>query len=181
VNWLDVVLTAILAVSVVGGAMKGFAKLAVGFVATVLAFLCGLWFHGPAGSFLLPYVSHKYIANFIGFLLVFSGVVVLGALVGWLLGKLFKWAGLSWLDRLLGAGFGVLRAMVVAVALVLALMAFSTKPPPASIVNSYLAPYVIEVAHVCAAVAPHEVRATVEESYEKAKGAWSKTVREIGH
>jgi membrane protein required for colicin V production len=179
VNWLDVLLIVVFALSVIGGATKGFAKLVVGFIATVLAFLCGLWFHGAVGSFFLPYVSHKFIANLIGFALVFCGVMLLGALVAWLLGKMFKWAGLSWLDRILGAAFGVLRALVIAVVIVFALMAFSTKPPPRSVVDSYFAPYVIDAANGAAAIAPHEVKEGVRSSYEKVQEVWAETVKEI--
>ncbi len=84
-----------------------------------------------SAGFLLPYVSHKGVANFIGFLLIFLGVVLLGALVGNLLGLLLKWAGLSWLNRLMGGVFGLLRGLVFAIVLVLALMAFTPTHRPA--------------------------------------------------
>lgn len=176
-NWLDVVLVLILGSSAVWGIAKGFARLVVGFLAAIVGFFCGLWFYGMAGAFLLPYVSHKGVANFIGFLLIFFGAVLLGALLGRLLSLLFKWAGLSWLDRLLGGAAGFLRGFVFAIALLLALLAFSPKPPPRSVVESRLAPYVIEAAHICAYMAPHEVREGVKQSYQKVKEAWSEAVR----
>jgi membrane protein required for colicin V production len=178
-NWLDILLIAVAALSVIGGIKYGFAKVVIGFLAAVAAFLCGLWFHGALGSFFLPYVSHKFIANLIGFVLIFVAVMLLGALTGWLLSKMFRWAGLSWLDRLLGAAFGALRAVVIAVAIVFALMAFSTKPPPRSVVNSYFAPYVIDAANILAAIAPHEVKEGVRSSYEKVQQVWAETVKEI--
>lgn len=175
-NWLDIVLVIVFALSILGGLVKGFAKVGIGFIAALLGLLCGLWFYGTAGSFLLPYVSHKGIANFVGFLLVFCGIILLGALVSKLLGLLFKWAGLTWLDRLLGGVFGVLRALVIAIALVVALLAFSAKPPPRSLVESRIAPYVIDAAHICAALAPREVKDGVRESYERVKEAWSQAL-----
>jgi membrane protein required for colicin V production len=177
VNWLDFVLLLILGISVAGGIAKGFAKLVIGFVAAIAGFLCGLWFYGAAGAFLLPYVSHKGIANFIGFLLIFLGVVLVGALIGKLLGLLLKWAGLSWLDRLLGAVFGLLRGFVFAIALVLALLAFSPNPPPRSVVGSRIAPYVIDAADLCAHLAPREVREGAKQSYEKVKQAWEEMIQ----
>lgn len=179
-NWLDFVLLLILGISVVGGIAKGFAKLVIGLLAAVAGFLCGLWFYGWAGGFLLPYVSHKGIANFIGFLLIFLGVLLLGALTGKLLGLLLKWAGLSWLDRLMGGVFGLLRGLVFAIALALALMAFSPNPPPRSVVDSRIAPYVIDAAHICANLAPREVKDGVMRSYEKIKEAWAEMLRKPG-
>ncbi len=178
-NWFDFVLILIFAVSVVSGMVKGFAKLVVGLAATILGLLLALWFYGTAGSFLLPYVSHRGVANFVGFLAIFCSVMILGAILGKLLSVMLKWAGLSWLDRLLGAVFGALRALVLAIALVLALLAFTPKPPPQSLVQSRLAPYVIEAAHICSYLAPREVREAAMESYAKVKDAWAEFLKNV--
>jgi membrane protein required for colicin V production len=171
-NWLDFVLLLIFCLSVASGFAKGFAKQLVGLAAAILGLLCGLWFYGAAGSYLLPYVSHKGVANFLGFLLIFLAIVLAGGVVGKLLSMLLKWIGLSWFDRLLGGVFGLVRGMVFAIAVVLALMAFSPKPPPASVVGSHIAPYVIGAANVCSYMAPNEVREGVRQSYEKIREAW---------
>lgn len=176
-NWLDVVLALILGLSVLGGLMGGFARVGIGFAAAVLGVFCGLWFHGTAGSLFLPYVSHKGIANFLGFVLIFLSFLVLGAIAGKLLALLFKWTGLSWLDRLLGAAFGLVRALVAAVAILIALMAFSPFHPPRAVIESRLAPYFLGTAEVCASLAPHEVREAVDESCERARKAWAKGIR----
>ena len=175
-NWLDIVLIIVVGASVLGGLVKGFARMMVGFIAAIVAVICGMWFYGTAGYYLLPYVSHKGIANLLGFLAIFFGIVLLGAVAGKLLGLIFKWTGLSWLDRLMGVGFGVLRGLLLAVAFVLALMAFSPTKPPDSVVGSRFAPYVIDAAHICAAVAPREVKEGVKESYEKVRRAWSELI-----
>jgi membrane protein required for colicin V production len=178
-NWLDLVLILIFAVSFVSGVVKGFAKLVVGLVSTILGFFLALWFYGAVGSFLLPYTSHRSIANFLGFLVIFLGTLLVGALAGKLLGLLFKWVGLTWLDRLLGGVFGLLRGLVLAIAVVLALMAFTTKPPPRSVVESRAAPYVIDTARVCANLAPREVREAVADSYGKVKEAWTELLQKV--
>ena len=144
----------------------------VGFVATIAAILCGLWFYGTAGSFFVPHVSSRTVANLIGFLLVFCAVIALGALAGRLLAWLFKWVGLSWLDRLLGAAFGAVRGLIFAIVLVMALMAFSSGTPR-SVVHSRIAPYVIEASRVVTKVAPRELKDGFHRSYEKVKKIWS--------
>lgn len=171
-NWLDIVLLLILAVSIAGGIAKGFARLMIGLIAAVAGFLLALWFYGVAGGWLLPYVSYPGLANFIGFVLILVAALVVGGLAGALLSKLLKWAGLSWADRTLGGMFGAARGLVFAVALVLALMAFTRHPPPRAVVQSRLAPYVIGVANASAQIAPHEVREAVEESYARAREVW---------
>lgn len=175
-NWLDIVLALILGLSMIAGIRRGFARVGVGLAATFIGLILGIWFYGSAGAFLLPYVSSRGVANFLGFLIVFFGVLLAGSLVGWVLSKLLKWAGLGWLDRLLGAAFGLLRGLLIAIALVLALAAFAPKPPPESVVRSRIAPYVIDAARVLAAIAPRELRDGFEASYERVKKVWRDAV-----
>jgi len=177
-NWLDVVLLLVLAGSVVTSFSTGLAREVVGLVSLVAALVLAIWFYGTAGSFLRPYVSSPGVANFCGFLMVFCGVLVLGALVGRVLGRMMKVAGLSFVDRLLGAGFGIVRGLLISIALVLALLAFTPgKSPPNAVVHSKVAPYVIDAARVCAAVAPHELKDGFRKSYEQVKTVWGNALR----
>lgn len=176
-NWLDVVLSVIILLSVVTAFARGFARVGVGLVASIAAVVCGLWFYGTAGFWLREYVSSKQVANLCGFLLVFFGILLLGALVGKLLSMLFKWTGLSWLDRLLGAGVGFVRGLLIATAIVMAVTAFSAQPPPRSVVESRIAPYVIGASRVMVSLAPREVKDAFQESYEKVKKLWESTVK----
>jgi membrane protein required for colicin V production len=176
VNWLDIVLAIIVGGSIVAGFMRGFARVGIGLAATIVGLILGIWFYGTAGAFLLPYVSHRGFAYLAGFILVFFGVLLAGSLVGWMLAKLLRWAGLGWLDRLGGAAAGLLRGLLMAIGLVMALVAFSPKPPPA-VVESRLAPYVIDAAHVLVAVAPRELRDGFHAGYERVKKIWSDAVQ----
>jgi len=176
-NWLDCVLLLVFAASAVSGLMTGLARLVVGLLAAVAGFVCGLWFYGSAGAFLRPYVSHEGIADFLGFLIIFLAAILAGAIIGRLLARLLRWVGLNWLDRLCGAAFGLVRALVIAIALVLALMAFSPHPPPKAVVGSRLAPYVIDAARATAYLAPRQVRVGALGSYEKIKEIWSKAIK----
>lgn len=155
-----------------GGLAAGFARLGIGFASAVAGVLFGIWFYGTAGSFLAEYVSSKAVADFLGFLIVFALCLLLGGLIGKALAALFKWAGLSWFDRLLGGAFGLLRGLLAGVALVLALVAFSPKPPSQSVVQSHYAPYFIEAANVCTAIAPRELKDAFVSSYDKVKQIW---------
>src|SRR5579871_50914 len=102
-NWLDGVLILILLLSTVSAAQKGFSREVIGIAAAIIGLICGIWFYGLAGSFLLPYVSSPQIANFIGFFIVFVGCVILGSIVSAIVRRFMKTVGLSWFDRLLGA------------------------------------------------------------------------------
>src|SRR5438477_4400323 len=157
-NWLDVVLLLIVAGSVVTSFRKGFSREIIGLVAVVLALLLGIWFYGTAGALFERYLSSPAAAHFAGFVAVFCGVLLLGGIVSAIVGKFLRLTGLSIFDRLLGAAFGLARGVLIAVALIMGIMAFSASGrPPASVVHSRTAPYVIDVARLVASMAPHEV------------------------
>jgi membrane protein required for colicin V production len=176
VNWLDLVLLLVIGLSVVAGFAKGFARSSIGLASVVLGLLAGLWFYGAAGAVFLPYVSSRGIASFIGFFLIFLAFVIAGSLIAGLVGRFLKWAGLSWLDRVAGGAFGFVRGLVVSVALVLALMAFAVTPPPKAVVESRVAPYVVDAARILALIAPRELKDGVQASYERVKKIWSEAL-----
>ena len=176
-NWLDLVLLLIVGVSVFTSLRKGLSREVIGLVTVVAALLLAAWFYGTAGALVAPYVSSPSIAHFIGFALVFVAVLVLGGLVSFVVGRFLKVTGLSFFDHLLGAVFGLVRGVLIGVALVMGLMAFSpASGPPRSVVHSRVAPYVVDAARVVAAMAPHEVREGFRKTYAEVKSAWGKTL-----
>jgi membrane protein required for colicin V production len=172
-NWIDLLLLVVIGVSVLTGFAAGFARVGVGFIAMIVGLFGGFWFYGIVGAYVLDYVSSRAIANLIGFFVIFFGVLILGAIVGRILAKFFKWAGLSWLDRLLGGAFGLVRGLVIAAGMVTVLLAFSPSPPPRSVVYSKLIPYVINVSGVFAALTPREIKDSFYATKDKVKAAWS--------
>ena len=173
-NWLDFVLALILIASGVAGLRRGLSRQVIGLVSGVLALLLGIWFYGTVGFYLLPYASSRTMANAGGFAVVFCVVLVLGALVSFVVGRFLKVTGLSIVDHVLGAAFGLLRGLVFAIAIIMRVMAFSrTDRPPEAIVNSRMAPYVVDAARMVAAMAPHELKEGFRRTYAQVKAAWS--------
>ena len=172
-NWLDAVLLIILAWSVVTAFRKGFTREIIGVISVIAGLLIGAWFYGTPAAYLLPYVSSRAAANFAGFLLVLCGVLLLGAVVSTLVRKFLRLTGLSFFDRILGAAFGLLRGGLIGVALVTGMMAFSPPDhPPAAVVGSRVAPYVVDGARVVVTVAPHELKSGFHHTYEQVRTAW---------
>jgi membrane protein required for colicin V production len=177
VSLLDLLLILIVGGSVVGGFMAGFARAGVGFLAAVAGVLFGFWFYGIPAAWIRRYVDSPTLSNLAGFLVVFLACVLLGALIGKLLAKLLKWTGLSWLDRLMGAGFGLVRGAVAAVALVSVLMAFTPKPVPNWMTGSLVLPYAIDASNFAASLAPRVLKDSVRETAREIHQAWEDQVR----
>ena len=177
-NWLDFLLVLILLASVVASFRKGLSREVIGLASVCLALLFGIWMYGYVGGYLLPYLSSRAMANFAGFAVVFCGVMVLGSLVSFVVGKFLKVTGLSIFDHVLGAGFGIVRGVLISIALVMGIMAFSAdEHPPDSVVYSRTAPYMVDAARVVVAVAPYELKEGFRKTYARVKTAWAEAAR----
>jgi membrane protein required for colicin V production len=173
---LDLLLIAIVGGSVVFGFLAGFARAGVSFLAAIAGVLFGFWFYGIPADFIHRYVGSQTLSNIAGFLVVFFICVLIGALIGKLLAKLLKWTGLSWLDRMMGAGFGLVRGAVAAVAFVSILLAFTPKPMPNWMTGSFLLPYAIDASNMAASLAPRALKNSVRQSVEEIHQAWEDQV-----
>jgi membrane protein required for colicin V production len=171
-NWLDILLGLILFSMAFAGFRRGFARAIVGFVFTIAALVLALWFYGTAGNAVADFVSHRSVANFIGFTMVFAGVSIAGAFLGWLASRMIKSAGLGWLDSILGGGLGLLRGTIVSIGIILGLSAFTRNPPPAAVAQSQIAPYVMGAANALSYLAPKDFRDSFEKTYDKVRKLW---------
>jgi membrane protein required for colicin V production len=181
-NWLDFVLALILIASGVAGLRRGFSRQIIGLISGVLALLLGIWFYGTVGFYLLPYASSRTLANAGGFAVVFCGVLLLGALVSFAVGRFVAVTGLSIVDHLLGAGFGLLRGLLFAIAIILGVMAFSRgDKPPEAIVHSRMAPYIVDAARMVVSMAPHDLKEGFRRTYAQVKSAWSEALEKGIH
>ena len=175
-NWLDFVIILAMLISVAAAVRKGFSREVIGLAAAFLGLILGLWFYGTAGGWLQPYVSSVSIAHFLGFLIVFVGVIIVGALLSSVVSRFLRTVGLSLVDRALGAAFGITRGLVMSVAFVMILVAFApgstAATPPAAVVNSRLAPYVIGTSRIITQFAPYELKDEFHKRYDQIKLAW---------
>lgn len=171
-NLLDLLLIVIVGASVVTGFMAGFARVGIGFIAAVCGVLFGFWFYGIPAEAIHRYINSITASNLLGFFVVFFAFVLVGALIGKLLANLFKWTGLSWLDRLLGGVFGFVRGTLIAVAFIAVLMAFNPTPPPSWMVDSKVLPYAIDASDICAALAPRAIKEAFRDSMRDIRKAW---------
>lgn len=123
-NWFDYSILAILALSVLVGLWRGFISEVLALVCWVLAFWLA-WLFGPSVAELFSTsVSTPSVRIILGYTVCFIGVLVAGAIIGFLMRKLVSGTGLSGTDRLLGMVFGLVRGALLVVLLVM-LMKFT--------------------------------------------------------
>lgn len=177
-NWLDIVLACVLIGSTLAGFQKGFFRLGIGLAATFVAFVLASWYYADAGAWAIPYTSSKGVASFVGYVLIFCGVMIAGALLGRVMAHFFKWIGLSWLDRMGGALLGLLRGGLIGLVIVLMISAFLPGDPPSSVFHSRIAPHILDSAHLLSLTTSPEMKQQFRQTYEKTKKAWVDPVRE---
>ena len=177
-NLLDILLVIIVGSSVVTGFLAGFARVGIGFIATLSGLFFGFWFYWIPGDWLHRNMTNSTtLASLLGFFVVFFGFVMLGAVIGKLLSKLFRWTGLSWLDRLMGAAFGFVRGGLIAIAMVAVLLAFASKPLPNWMIDSKVLPYAIDASDLVAALAPAAVKDAFRESMHDIQKIWDENLK----
>ena len=114
---LDWVFLAVLAASFVVGAWRGLVYEVLSVISWVAAFVVAQWL-APDAAALLPVdrapEAGRYAA---GFVVVFILVVLAGGLLAWLTKKVVDSVGLRPIDRTLGAAFGLVRGVVLLLAL----------------------------------------------------------------
>ena len=177
-NWVDILLLILVAGSVASAFTKGFSRELIGLFSVLVGVALGTWFYGTVAYYLLPFVQVRSLANLMGFLAILGAVILLGSAATKFVRGLVKVTGLSFLDRLLGAGFGFLRGGVIAAALLMAVMAFTPADhPPEAIVESHYSRYFMDVARVGASMAPYELREGFRNSYDEIKGIWNAALK----
>jgi membrane protein required for colicin V production len=166
-NALDWLLVILLAYSAVRAFLRGFFQEAFALGGLILGFLFACWFYRPLALDLKGLITSTQIAELAAFLLILAGSMILASLVGRLLRHTASAIGLGFVDRVLGAAFGLVRGALLGVVLLLALTAFLPSAP--WIENSHLAPYFLRAAHAVSFVMPSDLKSRLLEGLDHLK------------
>src|SRR6202167_5515533 len=152
----DWIILAFLLFSVIAAAFEGFFHEAFKLAGLVVGYLLAAWQYHRLAEWFAPHLKTPWVGEIAGFLIIFFAVLILAGLAGRIARWLMKKAGLSSIDRFLGALLGLLRGALV-VAIVLTVMtAFA--PAARWLDQSQLAPYFLVGGRAAIWVAPSELR-----------------------
>jgi membrane protein required for colicin V production len=113
---LDWIFLAVLLFSLVLGAWRGLVYEVLSVLSWAVAFVLAQWFAPDAAQW-IPITGDAEAVRYAGgFVLVFVAAVFVGGLVAFVIKKLVAAAGMSPADRMLGATFGLMRGMVLLLA-----------------------------------------------------------------
>ena len=166
-NPLDWLLALLLVYSTVRAAMRGLVRELFALAGLVVGFVLACWYYQAVGSYLRGLVNSPPLADFCAFLLIISVVMVLATILGAVIRRTASAVGLSILDRLGGAGFGVIRGVVLGAALVLAVTAFLPTAP--WVQGSKFSPYLLRASHAVSFVMPRQLKLQLIEGVDRLK------------
>lgn len=118
-DWPDYAILAIIAISAIVGALRGFIKEVFSLLVWATAFFVAYYFAGDLADLMVDAVTLPSARTAMGFTGIFVAVLLVGGLLNYLLGRLVESTGLSGTDRLLGGIFGAARGLVMVVAFLL--------------------------------------------------------------
>jgi len=121
VNWLDIVITIYLIISVISGLVQGLIRSVLSIIGLIVGIALAANFYKQFGD-VLTFIHNPDIADIVAFVIILLAVMVIAALIALVLRSIIKAIMLGWIDRLGGAIFGLLLG-ALSVSVLLAIVA----------------------------------------------------------
>lgn len=141
-NVLDIIILAFMIFLIIRGVMRGFFRE----VASLAGVVCGIWlgivYQPKVETYLEPYFSTISFLPLLAFGIIFTVVLCLCNLLGWLLRMVVNKLFFGWADRSLGAGLAVLKGVIITY-LAIVLLTFAVPSQTPLISQSKLAPVIV--------------------------------------
>ncbi len=152
----DWIILGFLVFSVTMAASEGFFHEAFKLAGLVVGYLLAAWQYHRLADWFAPHLKSLWLGEVAGFLIIFFAVMMIAGLAGQIARWAMKKAGLSAIDRVLGALLGLLRGALVVAIVLIATAAFA--PAAKWLEGSELAPYFLVGGRAAIWLAPSELR-----------------------
>jgi len=172
-NPFDIVIIVILSFCLVRGIFRGLVKEVSAIIGVLAGFYAAYTYYAEIAKLLSKWISNVAYSNILSFLILFVGVLVIVNILGIIIKYILKIASLGWIDRVSGAGFGIIKGVLIVSILLIMLTAFLPKGSPV-IRNSMLSPYITMVSERLAKVIPQSMKDQFSFKLKDFKETWKK-------
>lgn len=170
-NALDITICLIVGYCLVRGLFRGIIKEITSIVGVLIAFYGAYSYYPLVSGWFSSLISNPAYLAIVGFILIFVVILLIVGVVGVILKHIFKAVSLGWADRVLGATFAVVKAVLIVSVLLIALTAFLPKNSPL-LRHSRLTPHVIATAEALVAAVPAELKTKFRDKIKVLKESW---------
>jgi membrane protein required for colicin V production len=152
----DWIIIAFLVFSVAGAAIEGFFHEVFKLAGLVVGYLVAAWQYHRLADWFAPHLKSPWLGEIAAFLIIFFAVLLVAGFAGRVTRWAMKKAGLTTIDRFLGAVLGLLKGILVVAIVLTATTAFA--PAAKWLAGSELAPYFLVGGRAAIWLAPSELR-----------------------
>jgi len=173
VNLLDIFIIIVLAYCLIRGIFRGLIKEVSAIIGVFAGFYAACTYYPVVAKLLSPWISNTAYLNILSFLIIFCLLLILISILGVIIKYIFKVAFLGWVDRICGAGFGIVKGILIVSIVLMTLTAFLKKGSPL-IKDSLLAPHVTVISENLAKVVPKDMKKAFVVKLDELKRSWKK-------
>ena len=170
-NPLDMAIIVIIAFCLIRGIFRGLIKEIASIVGVFAGFYAAYSYYGIIAKPLSKWITNIPYLNILSFLIIFSVIFIIISIIGVIIKYLLNIAFLGWLDRIGGAGCGIIMGLLIVAVILIALTTFLPKGTPV-IKNSLLSPHVTKVSEKMVKIVSKDMKQQFEEKIKELKKAW---------
>ena len=172
-NSFDVVVAVILGFCLIRGIFRGLVKEMASIIGVLAGFYAAYTYYPEMAGLLSRWISNTIYLNITSFTVIFCLILIIISVLGVVLKYLLSIVHMGWVDRVSGAGFGVLKGVLIASVMLVTLTAFLPKGSPL-VRDSLLAPHINMLSENMAKIISDDMQQAFNEKMGVLKSIWAK-------
>ena len=157
----------------VRGIFRGLVKEISSIIGVLAGYYAAYTYYGQLSKLIARWLSDAGYINILSFFIIFCLVFFIVSILGVIIKYLLSISHLGWVDRICGAGFGLVKGILIAAILLIVLTAFLPKGPPV-IKESFLAPHVSHISEAMAKVVPKQMKQEFKIKFKELQSSWKR-------
>lgn len=170
-NPFDMLAVVILCFCLIRGLFRGLIKEVSSIIGVLGAYYAAYTYYGAIAKILSSWIADATYLNIISFMIIFIVIFIIISMLGVVIKYLLNIAFLGWVDRICGAGFGLVKGILVVSVILVALTTFLPKGTPV-LKKSLLSPYVIKISEKMSKVVSSDMKRQFNDKIGELKKAW---------
>jgi membrane protein required for colicin V production len=166
--WLDLLFLIIILYSLVMGFLKGFFREVISLTFFILGLITAFGNWRQLSSLLRPFLKIGLICDFLSFMIILIAFMLLGAIVAFLIRKIFVRGPIKFIDRIAGLLFGGIKGIFIVLIIIILIIAFI--PNSRIVERSTIAFYSLDITDSLVKIFPSYIYEKYMENIKKIGG-----------